>query len=141
MSIALQVAFDLLAIILGLFVRRWLVIDLSFVAEGLPSGARRWSCWHSGFNVTHGNQAMTKETPLTGWMAGEESTGVSSVPSPYLSGDPELTGWIDYAIGLTAPTEGKLVIVLKLIERLNHLELPLLVGQTMRSKFSPPWDQ
>lgn len=45
MSKVLQVTFDLLSIILGLFVGRWLSVDLSSVTEG---GGRRWSCRHSG---------------------------------------------------------------------------------------------
>lgn len=36
---------------------------------------------------------------LIGWTAGEEPAGLPSVPSSHMSGDPELTGWIDQTHG------------------------------------------
>lgn len=68
---------------------------------------------------------MTSEgMALTGWTAEEEPAGLPNVPSSHLSGVTQNS--LD---GLTRPMEDQLVLVSKLIRRLQHLELPFLGGE------------
>lgn len=83
-------------------------------------------------NVANGSHMTSEGMALTGWTAGEEPAGLPSVTSSHLSG---VT--LNSLDGLTRPMEDQLVLVSKLIRRLQHLELPFLVGKMKRKLAAP----